>query len=88
MMKRAFTKCHDGTVVPSRDGVALQFGTWQGQLMAKNPKNPTGGGIFIALGAAVGVIVGRLYAQTSIGLVVGVAVGVAIAAFIWWRERG
>ena len=55
--------------------------------MAKQPRNPTGGGIFIALGAAAGVIIGRLYAQTSIGLVAGVAAGFAIAAFIWWRER-
>ena len=88
MMKPAFIKCHDGTAVPGRDGLALHFGTWQGRRMAKNPKNPTGAGIFIALGAAAGVIVGRLYAQTSIGLLVGVAAGVAIAAFIWWRERG
>ena len=55
--------------------------------MAKQPRNPTGGGIFIALGAAAGVVIGRLYAQTSIGLVAGVAAGFAIAAFIWWRER-
>jgi hypothetical protein len=88
MLKRQFTKCHDGTAVPVRDGVALHFGTWQGQRMARNSKNPTGGGIFIALGAAAGVIIGRVYAQTSIGLVAGVAVGVAIAAFIWWRDRG
>ena len=75
-------------MVPARDGVALHFGTWQGPNMANKPKNPIGGGIFIALGAAAGVIVGRLYAQTSIGLVAGVAVGCAIAALIWWRERG
>ena len=56
--------------------------------MARNAKNPTGGGIFIALGAAAGVIIGRLYGQTSIGLVAGVAIGAAIAGFIWWRERG
>ena len=56
--------------------------------MANTPINPTGGGIFIALGAAAGVIIGRLYAQTSIGLVAGVAIGGAIAALIWWRERG
>jgi hypothetical protein len=74
-------------MVPARDGVALHFGTWQGRNMANTPINPTGGGIFIALGAAAGVIIGRLYAQTSIGLVAGVAAGAAIAAFIWWRER-
>ena len=86
-MKSPFTKCHDGTMVPARDGVALHIGTWQGVAMAKNTRNATGGGIFIALGAAAGVVIGRLYAQTSIGLVVGVAAGFAIAAIIWWRER-
>jgi uncharacterized membrane protein len=55
--------------------------------MASDPRNPIGGGIFIALGAAAGVIVGRLYAQTSIGLIAGVALGCAIATLIWWRER-
>ena len=75
-------------MVPARDGVALHFGTCQGRNMANTPINPTGGGIFIALGAAAGVIIGRLYAQTSIGLVAGVAIGGAIAALIWWRERG
>jgi UDP-N-acetylmuramyl pentapeptide phosphotransferase/UDP-N-acetylglucosamine-1-phosphate transferase len=56
--------------------------------MATDPRNPTGGGIFIALGAAAGVTIGHLYAQTSIGLVAGVAAGFAIAGFLWWRERG
>ena len=88
MMKPGFTKCQCGTAVPSWNALALHFGTWQGRDMANTPKNPTGGGIFIAIGAAAGVIVGRLYAQTSIGLVAGVAIGGAIAAFIWWRERG
>jgi hypothetical protein len=55
--------------------------------MADNRRNPAGGGIFIALGAAAGVIVGRLYAQTSIGLIAGTAVGIAIALSLWWRER-
>ena len=55
--------------------------------MANESRNPAGGGIFIALGAAAGIVIGRLYAQTSIGLVVGVAVGAAIALFLWWRER-
>lgn len=55
--------------------------------MASEPRNPTGGGIFIALGAAAGVVLGRFYGQTSIGLVVGVVAGCAIAALIWWRER-
>jgi hypothetical protein len=88
MLKPEFTKCHAGTAVPIRDGVALHFGTWQGHRMAGNPRNPTGSGIFIALGAAAGVVIGQLYGQTSIGLMAGVATGFAIAGFIWWRERG
>ncbi len=55
--------------------------------MADNRRSATGGGIFIALGAAAGVIVGRLFAQTSIGLIAGVAIGCVIAALLWWRER-
>jgi uncharacterized membrane protein (UPF0136 family) len=55
--------------------------------MASDPRNTTGGGIFIALGAAAGVTIGRLYAQTSIGLIAGVAAGCAIAVAIWLRER-
>ena len=55
--------------------------------MTNNTRDTTGGGIFIAVGAAAGIVIGRLYAQTSIGLVVGVAVGAAIALFLWWRER-
>jgi len=50
------------------------------------PRNPAGGGIFIALGAIGGVVVGRLYGQTSLGLIGGVATGIAIALLIWWRE--
>ena len=87
ILKNRFTKCHRGTMVPVRDGVALHFGTCQERGMANVSKNPTGGGIFIALGAAAGVTIGRLYSETSIGLVAGVAIGCAVAALIWWRER-
>lgn len=88
MLKRRFTKCQRGTIVPPGDALALHIGTWHGITMAENPRNPTGGGIFIALGAAAGVIGGQIYGQTSIGLVAGVGVGSAIALFLWWRERG
>lgn len=87
MLKPWFTKCHSGTIVPMWDGVALQFGTCQGCAMANTPRNPTSGGIFIALGAVAGVVAGRLYGEPSIGLVAGVAIGLALAGLIWWRER-
>ena len=86
-MKPPFTRCQNGTTVPLRDALARHFGTCHGVSMAERPKNTTGGGIFIALGAAVGVVVGRLFAQTSIGLVTGFAIGCALAALLWWREQ-
>jgi hypothetical protein len=57
------------------------------QSMAENPRSPAGGGIFIVLGVAGGVVVGRLYGQTSIGLIAGLSLGVALATLIWWRGR-
>ena len=54
--------------------------------MSLKPNSPSGGGVFIALGAAAGVIIGRLYAQTSIGLVAGVAAGAVLALLMWWRD--
>lgn len=71
-----------------RDPVALQSRTWQGAGMTiEKPKSPPAGGIFLALGAIGGVMIGRVYDQPSIGLVAGVTVGAAIAALIWWRGR-
>jgi hypothetical protein len=58
-----------------------------GQRMAEKPRSSAGGGIFIALGIAAGVTIGRLYGQTSIGLIGGVALGALIAGFMWWRSR-
>jgi hypothetical protein len=55
--------------------------------MTENPRSPAGGGIFIALGVAAGVTLGRLYGQTSIGLIAGLTLGAAIATLIWWRSR-
>jgi hypothetical protein len=51
-------------------------------------RNMSGGGIFIALGAMVGVFGGRYFGgQTSIGLLVGTAVGTLIALAMWWLSR-
>jgi hypothetical protein len=58
-----------------------------GRAMAETPRSSAGGGIFIALGIAAGVTVGRLYGQTSIGLIGGVALGALIAGLLWWRTR-
>jgi hypothetical protein len=55
--------------------------------MAETPRSSAGGGIFLALGIAAGVTVGRLYGQTSIGLIGGVALGALIAGLLWWRTR-
>jgi hypothetical protein len=55
--------------------------------MAETPRSSAGGGIFIALGVAAGVTIGRLYGQTSIGLIGGVALGGLIAGLLWWRTR-
>jgi hypothetical protein len=55
--------------------------------MAEKPRSSAGGGIFIALGIAAGVTLGRLYGQTSIGLIGGVGLGALIATLIWWRSR-
>jgi hypothetical protein len=55
--------------------------------MAEKPRSSAGGGIFLALGIAAGVTVGRLYGQTSIGLIGGIALGALIAGLLWWRTR-
>jgi hypothetical protein len=69
-------------------GLAAWAGQWHGAAMANEPKNPMAGGIFIALGAALGVAVGHWFGgQTTIGLLSGLGVGGAIALTIWWFGR-
>lgn len=53
--------------------------------MRKN--EPMAGGVFVALGAIIGVVVGKMQGQTSAGLLIGVAAGAAIAVLIWRRSR-
>jgi hypothetical protein len=51
-------------------------------------KNINGGGIFIALGAMVGVFGGRYFGgQTSVGLLAGTASGALVALAMWWFSR-
>jgi uncharacterized protein YqgC (DUF456 family) len=71
----------------SRPGtLASRCGTWQGSGMATS--SPPAGGVFVALGAIVGAVIGLIYDQPSLGLVIGLAVGAAMALMIWWRSRG
>jgi hypothetical protein len=51
------------------------------------PASPPSGGLFIALGAIGGTVVGLFAGQPSIGLLVGLAAGVAAAVVLWLRSR-
>lgn len=51
------------------------------------PKNRNGGGVFIAMGAIVGVIAGGYLGQPSAGLLAGLALGTFVALLIWWKGR-
>jgi uncharacterized protein YqgC (DUF456 family) len=51
------------------------------------PQNRNGGGVFIAIGAIVGVIAGGLMGQPSAGLLAGLALGALAALLIWWQGR-
>lgn len=53
--------------------------------MSKN--QPMAGGVFVALGAIIGVSVGHYQGQTSAGLLIGVAVGALVAVLVWRRTR-
>tara|TARA_R110000824_G_scaffold103449_10_gene245825 strand:- start:1276 stop:1479 length:204 start_codon:yes stop_codon:yes gene_type:complete len=49
--------------------------------------NRNGGGVFIAIGAIVGVFAGGYMGQPSAGLLAGLALGALAALVIWWRGR-
>ncbi len=53
--------------------------------MRKN--EPMAGGVFVALGAIIGVGIGHYQGQTSAGLLTGVAIGALIAVLVWRRTR-
>jgi hypothetical protein len=77
-----------GFVTMFRLGLATQAAAWQRPGMATDPKYPSGGGIFIALGAFGGVAAGRYFGgQTSIGLIAGFAAGTLVALAMWWFSR-
>ncbi|MEO9598973.1 hypothetical protein [Parasphingorhabdus sp.] len=59
---------------------------------ASNPSsdesdNRQGGGVFIALGAILGVLVGGYLGQPSVGLLSGLALGIVAALAIWLKDR-
>jgi uncharacterized membrane protein len=54
---------------------------------AMRKKDPLAGGVFVALGAIIGVSVGHYQGQTSAGLLIGVAVGAVIAVIVWRASR-
>lgn len=51
------------------------------------PVNRNGGGVFIAIGAMVGVFAGGYMGQPSAGLLAGLGLGALVALVIWWRGR-
>ncbi|WP_417620508.1 hypothetical protein [Parasphingorhabdus sp.] len=51
------------------------------------PKNSAGGGVFIAIGAIVGVFTGGYMGQPSAGLLAGLAIGALAALVVWWNGR-
>lgn len=52
--------------------------------MTTPPRSPNAaGGIFLALGAIGGAVVGMVTAQPTMGLLAGFGAGVAVAVTIW-----
>lgn len=49
--------------------------------------NRMGGGVFIAIGAIVGVFAGGYLGQPSAGLLAGLALGAAAALLVWLKGR-
>jgi uncharacterized membrane protein len=52
-----------------------------------NTSQPRSAGIFIALGAIIGVVYGTFQGQPSIGLIAGLSGGVLIAGIFWFIDR-
>ena len=52
------------------------------------PGNRNGGGVFIAIGAIVGVFAGGYFGEPSAGLLAGLASGALAALVIWFKGRG
>ena len=50
-------------------------------------RKSSGGGVFIALGAIIGVLAGGFMGQPSAGLLAGLFVGALAAVILWLKER-
>jgi len=46
--------------------------------------SPAGGGILIALGAMLGVVIGLTQGQAVPGFLIGIAIGTIAATILWW----
>lgn len=74
--------------VTTKEMLALTDVRCQSIQVAQAPKQPAGGGFFIALGVIGGVVAGRYFGgQTTIGLLAGLAAGLVIAMVIWLASR-
>lgn len=71
----------------SPKNLAIMRGPWQGAMMSRAKKNPSGGGAIIALLILAGTISGGLLGQPSIRLLCGTAAGVLIALLMWLVDR-
>jgi len=49
--------------------------------------SPAGGGILIALGAVLGVVIGLSQGQVVPGFLLGILTGAAGALILWWISR-
>ena len=55
--------------------------------MATSPRPSRAAGIFLAVGAIAGAIVGNHYGEASAGLLIGLGAGVVIALALWLVDR-
>jgi len=63
--------------------------TWQQPVMSNETgqSEARGGGIWIAVGAIGGAVIGRFLGQPSAGLVIGAGLGIVIAVALWLVDR-
>lgn len=57
------------------------------QSSSNGSENRKGGGVFIAIGAIVGVFAGIYLGEPSAGLLAGLALGAAAALLVWLKGR-